>query len=172
MAEGGSSRKSLHIKRSAIKADLLFLIPAFLLYTTGMLLLAWDLGRRPGETGLVALLSPAGVVSVVIGLVLAVGGAVTLRTNYSSTLVIRESHELVDRGLYRVVRHPIYLGALLVVLGLPLGTSSWIALPPMLLLIPLVLYRIRIEERLLLEEFGEEYRSYMRRTRRLVPFLY
>lgn len=172
MAEGGPSRNSVNIKRSAIKADLLFLIPAFLVYTTGMLLLAWDIGHRPVEAGLVASLGPVGVISVVIGLALAVTGAVALRTNYSSTLVIRESHELVDRGLYRVVRHPIYLGALLVALGLPLGTSSWIALPPMLLLIPLVLYRIHIEERLLIEEFGDAYRSYMRRTRRLVPFLY
>jgi protein-S-isoprenylcysteine O-methyltransferase Ste14 len=139
---------------------------------TGMILLAWDLVRRLGGAEVVASLRPAGVISVVVGLALAVGGAVTLRANYSSTVLIREGHELVDRGLYRFVRHPIYLGALLVVLGLPLATSSWIALPPMLLLIPLILYRIRIEERLLLEEFGEEYRSYMRRTRRLVPLLY
>ena len=75
-------------------------------------------------------------------------------------------------GIYRVVRHPIYLGAILVTLGLPIGTSSWIALPPMLLLIPLVFYRMHIEERLLLEEFGDGYRAYMARTKRLVPFLY
>ena len=97
---------------------------------------------------------------------------VTLRKNYSSTLVIRRGHELVTNGIYRVVRHPIYFGAILVVLGMPIGTASWIALPPMLLLIPLVVYRMGIEERLLLAEFGDDYRAYMKRTKRLVPFLY
>ena len=172
MAVGEGSGKSLKIKRSAIRADILFLVPAFLLYVAGMFVMVWDLGRRADGGGLHQALSPVGLVLVALGLVPAVLGALTLRTNYSSTLVIREGHELVDRGVYRVVRHPIYLGTLLVMIGLPLGVSSWIGLPPMLLLIPLFLYRMRIEERLLVEEFGDEYRSYMARTKRLVPLVY
>lgn len=107
-----------------------------------------------------------------VGLVFVLVAPVTLRKNYSFTLVIRRDHELVTSGIYRIVRHPIYFGAILVALGLPIGTASWIALPPMLLLIPLVLYRMGIEERLLLEKFGDDYRAYMERTKRLVPFLY
>jgi protein-S-isoprenylcysteine O-methyltransferase Ste14 len=82
-----------------------------------------------------------------VGLVFVLVAPVTLRKNYSSTLVIRRDHELVTSGIYRIVRHPIYFGAILVALGLPIGTASWIALPPMLLLISLVLYRMGIEER-------------------------
>lgn len=156
-----------HIKRHAIKADAFFLVPAFFLFCGGMALLGWDVIRRQ-----VATLSPVGLVLVGVGLVFLLVSPLTLRGNYSSTLVIRKDHELVVSGIYRVVRHPIYLGAILVTLGMPISTASWIALPPMLLLIPLVVYRMGVEERLLLEEFGDDYRAYMERTKRLVPFLY
>jgi protein-S-isoprenylcysteine O-methyltransferase Ste14 len=161
-----------HLKRHAIKADLFFLVPFFLLYAGGAALIVWDLVRRARETGVTPDLNLAGLLSIVFGLILALAGAFTLRTNYSSTLVIREGHKLVVHGVYGVVRHPIYLGAILVALGMPIVTSSWVAIPPMLLLIPLFAYRMRIEERLLLQEFGDEYLKYMARTKRLVPFLY
>ena len=161
-----------HIKRHAIKADAFFLVPAFFLYIGGMALVAWDIIRREGETGVDQALNPVGLLLVVLGLAFVLVATFTLRKNYSSSLVIRKGHELVVHGIYRVVRHPIYLGAILVTLGVPIGMSSWIALPPMLLLIPLFVYRMRIEERLLLEEFGDDYQTYMARTKRLVPFLY
>lgn len=134
--------------------------------------MVWDLSRREGGADAVQTFSAAGLLFVVAGLGLALGGAVTLRSNYSATLLIRESHELVVHGIYRFVRHPIYLGTILVMLGGPIGTSSWIALLPALLLIPLFIYRMGVEEGLLLEEFGEEYRAYMSNTKRLIPFVY
>lgn len=161
-----------HFKRHAIKADAFFFVPAFFLYCGGMALLGWDVIRRELATGLIQALSPVGLVLVGVGLVFVIVGSLTLGRNYSSSLVIRKDHKLVVSGIYRVVRHPIYLGAILVTLGLPISTASWIALPPMLLLIPLVVYRMGVEERLLLEEFGDDYRAYMERTKRLVPFLY
>lgn len=161
-----------HLKRHAIKADAFFFVPAFFLYVGGMALLAWDVNRREGVTGIEQALNPVGLLLVALGLVFLLVAAFTLRGNYSSSLVIRKDHKLVVHRVYRIVRHPIYLGAILVTLGLPIGMSSWIALPPMLLLIPLLLYRMRTEERLLVEEFGDDYQAYMARTKRLVPFLY
>ena len=159
-------------KRHAIKADTFFLVPAFFLFCGGMLLLGWDVIRREAETNTGPVVNFSGFVLVGVGLIFVLAAPVTLRKNYSSTLVIRKDHELVTSGIYRVVRHPIYFGVILVTLGLPIGTASWVALPPMVLLIPLVIYRIGIEERLLLEEFPADYRAYMERTKRLVPFLY
>ena len=161
-----------NIKRHAVRADAVFFVPAFFLYAGGMTLVGWDYLRRESGTGVARALNPVGILLVVLGLVFVLVAPITLRKNYSSTLVIRNDHKLIMHGIYRVVRHPIYLGAILVSLGVPVTASSWIALPPMPLLIPLIVYRMRIEERLLLEEFGDDYRAYMARTKRLIPFLY
>jgi len=159
-------------KRQAFKADVFFLVPAFFLFCGGMALLGWDVIRREAETGIGPVVNISGFILVGVGLVFVLAAPITLRRNYSSTLVIRKDHKLITSGLYRVVRHPIYFGAILVALGLPIGTASWVALPPMMLLIPLVVYRMGVEERLLLEEFPEKYRAYMTKTKRIVPFLY
>ena len=161
-----------HLKRHAIKADALFFVPALIVTIAGAGLMIRDIARWEGEADLAEALNPVGFLLVALGLVIVLVAAFTLRRNYSSSLVIREGHELVVRGIYRLVRHPIYLGATLVMLGMPIALSSWMGLLPMLLLIPLFTYRMRIEERLLLEEFGDDYRSYMARTKKLVPYLY
>lgn len=161
-----------HLKRHAIRADVFFLVPGFFLLVGEGALIVWDLFRRDGGPDALQTFGSVGLLLVGAGLGLALGGALTLRSNYSSTLVIRNSHELVVHGIYRFVRHPIYLGAVLVMLGGPIGTSSWIALLPMLLLIPLLIYRMGVEEGLLLEEFGDQYRVYMSNTKRLIPFIY
>jgi protein-S-isoprenylcysteine O-methyltransferase Ste14 len=154
-----------HLKRHAIKADAFFFVPAFFLFIGGMALVAWDIGRREGDTDVAQAWNSVGLLLVVLGLAFVLVATFTLRKNYSSSLVIRKGHELVVHGIYRVVRHPIYLGAILVPLGVPIGMSRWIALPPMLLLIPLFVYRMRIEERLLLEKFGDDYQAYRARTK-------
>ena len=161
-----------HVKRHAIKADVLFLLPAVFLCCGGGVLIVWDLFQHEKETGAAPVLNPVGLLLVGVAIVVVLAAALTLGKNYSSTLVIREGHELVVHGIYRIVRHPIYLGTILCMLGLPIAVSSWSGLPPMLLLIPLFLYRIRIEERLLLEEFGDDYLAYMKRTKRLIPLVY
>lgn len=160
------------IKRNAIKADVLFLVPWFLLMCAGVAVTTWDLLEQARETGTPPEISPLVLLFVVVGLTLAVVGAITLRMNYSSTLRIREGHELVVHGVYSIVRHPIYLGTLTVCLGFPIGTSSLLGFVTMLTLVPCFLYRIRIEERMMLEEFGDEYREYKGKTKRLIPFLY
>lgn len=161
-----------HLKRHAVQADVFFLVPAFVLLVAEGSLIVWDLSRRQGGPDALLTFDPVGTVLVVVGLGLALCGALTLRGNYSSTLVIRVSHELIVHGVYRFVRHPIYLGTILVMLGGPVGTSSWIALLPALLLILLFVYRMGVEEGLLLEEFGDRYRAYMSNTKRLIPFVY
>ena len=161
-----------HLKRHAIGADALFLVPGFFLFAGEGALIAWDVFRREGGPDALQTFSPVGLLLIAAGVGFAVGGALALRGNYSSSLVIRKGHELVVHGIYRLVRHPIYLGAILVMIGGPIGTSSWIAVFPALLMVPLFLYRMSVEEALLLEEFGDKYRAYMSATKRLIPFIY
>ncbi len=82
-------------------------------------------------------------------------------------------HHIVQEGPYRLIRHPGYSGSLLVWIGAGLVTSNWIVLIVVTLVcISAYLYRIRSEEAMLVAEFGEEYENYIRRTRRLIPFVY
>jgi protein-S-isoprenylcysteine O-methyltransferase Ste14 len=87
-------------------------------------------------------------------------------------LVIREGHQLITHGIYRFVRHPMYLGVILVVSGLPVYAASLHVFFAMLVLIPIILIRITLEEKLLLEEFQDAYQEYRETTKKLIPFIY
>jgi protein-S-isoprenylcysteine O-methyltransferase len=92
---------------------------------------------------------------------------------FTVNVAIAADHRLIDTGLYRFVRHPSYTGALMAFLGLALCLANWASLANMLL--PIVwafLRRMRVEETALLQAFGDEYRSYMSRTKRLIPAVY
>jgi protein-S-isoprenylcysteine O-methyltransferase Ste14 len=97
----------------------------------------------------------------------------TLKRFYASTLIIRHDHQLITHGLYRFTRHPIYFGAIIaVVIAVPVYASSLYGFLTLSVLIPIILNRIRIEERLLTEEFGDAYRTYQETTSKLIPFIY
>lgn len=94
----------------------------------------------------------------------------TLGRFFTVRLQLEKDHELVDHGIYAAVRHPLYLGFILewlappLILGSPIG-FLFVSLP----ILAGVLARIPREEELLVEGFGEKYRSYMERTKRLIP---
>jgi protein-S-isoprenylcysteine O-methyltransferase len=86
---------------------------------------------------------------------------------------ISAEHKLVDSGPYHYVRHPTYTGALLAFVGLGFCFGNWLTI--LFLTVPIIgafLWRIWIEERALTETLGEDYRAYMRRTKRLIPGVY
>lgn len=114
-----------------------------------------------------------------VGLLLYTGGNVlafvalrTLGKQYSGYVTMQDDHQLVQTGIYGLIRHPIYLRALLVFLGLPLLFRSWLTIPLFVLGIVFVAARIRQEEKLLAEHFGADFEAYRRRTWRLLPYLY
>lgn len=93
-----------------------------------------------------------------------------MREQFSGHVRIQEGHKLVQSGPYRFARHPGYLGYLLIVAGIAVGFSSLIAAAAMaLLLLPGLIYRMRVEEKMLAEVFGENYQHYARRVKRLLP---
>lgn len=172
------------IWRNAIKKDVLyFAIPALLVFTAGLVVSAldgfdglvvkaWELGRQPENLYTLSTLNILGLALFVVGMTIAFVAVFTLRRSYSGTLVIREDHQLITHGIYRYTRHPVYLGVIMAILGLPIFASSLYGLLIMLVLIPIFLYRIGMEERLLTEEFGDAYRDYQETTSKLVPFIY
>jgi protein-S-isoprenylcysteine O-methyltransferase Ste14 len=114
----------------------------------------------------------AGLLLYATGNGLAFAALRSLGKQYSGYVTLQEDHRLVQTGLYSVIRHPIYLRALLVAVGIPLIFRSWLWIALLLLIIPFVATRIRQEERLLADQFGAEFEDYRRRTWRLIPYLY
>lgn len=93
-----------------------------------------------------------------------------LGRNWSPSLQLREEHELVTKGVYRSIRHPMYASMWLWGVAQALLLQNWVAgWASMVLFLPLYLLRVSREEQMMLDEFGEEYRAYMRRTGRIIP---
>ena len=115
-------------------------------------------------------LRSAALAMLVLGLAIRWTAIVTLGKSFSANVAIRESQKVHRTGLYRFVRHPSYLGLLLVFLAVGLYARNWISL--ILAVVPTTLalfYRIHVEEKALRDAFGEEYAAYSRETKRLVP---
>jgi len=113
-----------------------------------------------------------GLALFLVGSVLRMAPVFVLGRRFSGLVAIQEGHQLETGGLYRVIRHPSYLGLLLGLFGWALVFRSGIGVLVSLLLIPPLVARMNSEEALLESEFGERYAEYRRRTWRLLPFLY
>jgi protein-S-isoprenylcysteine O-methyltransferase Ste14 len=93
-----------------------------------------------------------------------------LGLNWSPTLEIREKHELITRGIYGLIRHPMYASQWLLVIAQPLLLQNWIAgFLNFLVFIPFYLLRVKAEEQFMLEKFGSQYQAYMQRVGAVLP---
>lgn len=120
-----------------------------------------------------ALLEIVGVAMMLAGIGVRWAAVYTLGRYFTRTVTLLEGHRIVRRGLYRHLRHPSYAGYLLGNLGLGVAFSNWLS--TLIIFAPILaasLYRIRVEEGALLENFGEEYFDYARSTKRLIPKVY
>lgn len=112
----------------------------------------------------------AGAAALALGLWLFHRSHVDLGRNWSITLQLREKHQLVTGGVYRRVRHPMYLALLLYSVGQALALPNWVAGPSYaVVMVLLVALRLGPEERMMLEEFGQDYEAYRATTKRLIP---
>jgi protein-S-isoprenylcysteine O-methyltransferase Ste14 len=113
-----------------------------------------------------------GFVILAIGVCLRLGPMLELGRRFVSVVALQPGHSLHTRGFYAVVRHPSYLGIVLMDLGFAGVFRSMVAL----LLMPMVFWmfkrRMDVEEGFMIENFGDEYRDYMKRTARLLPGVY
>ncbi len=117
--------------------------------------------------------SAAGLVLIALGFLESGVAWLSIRRYSAPEFQIVEEHKVVDWGLYRFIRHPIYLGFFLIGLGLPLFVRSIIGLAAFVVVVaPTWLYVIPQEEDFLVSELGADYAEYIRRTKRLLPFIY
>ena len=95
-----------------------------------------------------------------------------LGPNWQVTTELREKHTLVIDGIFRHIRHPMYSAHWLWGVAQALLIHNWIAgLASLVIIVPLYILRVRREEHMMLEQFGEEYQLYMKRTGRIFPRL-
>ena len=113
----------------------------------------------------------AGLLMVTAGLALAVWARTHLGRNWSGTVTVKEDHELVRSGPYAIVRHPIYTGLLLAMLGTAIILGEWRGLSALCFLSAAFLLKLRREERFMAESFPETYPGYRARVPALVPLL-
>jgi protein-S-isoprenylcysteine O-methyltransferase Ste14 len=114
-----------------------------------------------------------GVVLTVIGLMIRLQSMLTLRQYFTYLVTQVDDHQLVETGLYKLIRHPGYLGQLLIFLGISVSLSNWLSILAMML--PLAVgygYRIKVEEKFMIEQLGKKYLAYQERTRRIIPLIY
>ncbi len=114
-----------------------------------------------------------GICLMLLGVALRWYSAATLGKYFTFDVAIQSGQILVEVGPYRYIRHPSYSGALLTLLGFGLALGNWIGLAANLSCMGFAYaYRIPVEEAALASALGEAYKQYMRRTWRLVPFLF
>ena len=140
---------------------------AFILLTAAPLLIYWHIAMLDCVAlGIIGLLLGAG------GLVVRAAAFITLGRFFSRTLREAEQHTLVTSGIYKLIRHPGYLSDFMIFIGIALALGNLILITAIpVLFIPAYIYRINVEEMMLLEVFGKQYTEYRKKSKRLIPFI-
>jgi protein-S-isoprenylcysteine O-methyltransferase Ste14 len=132
----------------------------------------WEYAHFSGPVPRDGPLAWAGLAILALGIALQGAAMWALGSFYTVRLGMQPGHRPVTSGPYLLVRHPGYLSYVLSMTGIGLTLGSLIGLGLVALVIPFLLRRIGHEEEMLVAEFGAEYRTYMQRTKRLIPLVY
>jgi len=125
--------------------------------------------RLTPRTGLPAQI---GLALDLVGVVFAIWARLTIGRNWSNIMALKEKHELVQAGPYSIVRHPIYSGMLLAVLGTAMTAGSVACYLGFIFLLIGLLIRVQSEDRLMATQFPERHPAYRQRTKKLVPLVW
>lgn len=115
----------------------------------------------------------AGLILIVCGLLIRWFAILSLKYQFTVDVSIAKDHRIIRKGIYRFVRHPSYSGSLLSFFGLGLSFANYLSI--LVIFLPICsafLYRIRVEEKALIDNFGDEYINYCASTKRLIPGIY
>jgi protein-S-isoprenylcysteine O-methyltransferase Ste14 len=137
------------------------------------LAVGFNLGRYDNWNIYNYLVAISGCLVYVAGMVLRWLSIVQLRESFTVDVAVSKQQELKTNGLYRFVRHPSYSGILLILTGLSMGMNNILSV--VIIIIPVflaILYRIKVEEKVLSDEFGSKYLDYSKKTRMLIPWLF
>ncbi len=114
-----------------------------------------------------------GMALIVVGFIIRIHSMLTLKQYFTYSVAKVEDHKIIATGLYKFIRHPGYLGQLMIFLGISISVSNWFSI--LLMMMPILigyLYRMRIEEKFMSEQLGEDYFIYQEHTKKIIPLLY
>ena len=163
-------RSKSHVSASRDKGSL------WLLY--GLITLGYALSFAIGATKIGRIYAwntffAIGMALFVIGLLIWVYSILTLKQYFTYSVATVENHKIITTGPYKFIRHPGYLGQLMIFLGISISISNWISFLFMMIPVSIgYLYRISIEEKFMSEQLGEDYQFYQERTKKIIPMLY
>jgi len=160
------------IKEEGRFSDVAVLIAGGIIFFSGVFVAALDFIVIQRMIYRFDIVNLTGLVLLPVGSVLRVQARRTLGEYFSPVVRILPEHELIRHGIYKHIRHPGYLGELLLYFSVPLLLHSLYGFLVMVFLIPFILYRIRVEEKMLIEKFGDEYKDYMRKSKRFIPYVF
>jgi protein-S-isoprenylcysteine O-methyltransferase Ste14 len=112
-----------------------------------------------------------GAALTIAGVAFAIWARALLAGNWSSSVTLKRDHELIVEGPYRVVRHPIYTGILIGLIGTALAVGEWRAVLGVAIATAAYWRKLRIEEVVMRRQFGEAYERYAGRVPALIPFI-
>ena len=169
-APHGQRSRGIPVSRSCKGArEILLLIIAWIAFFLPLIWIATP-AFEFADFALEAIPLVSGALCLALGLWLFHRSHVDLGSNWSITLELRENHQLVTHGIYRWVRHPMYLALLIYSAGQALVIPNWLAGPSYgVAMLLLIAFRVGPEERMMREQFGQDYEAYSATTKRLVP---
>jgi len=169
-AQSAKRRDREKSRRRGFLVRLLLLIGAFQLYRVPVFhRLFQDI--YPGGAAAHPAIGVLGVILCATGIAFAIWARRHLGRNWGMPMSMQEGHELVTSGPYTRVRHPIYTGMLLAMMGSMLAEGAW-WLPTILVFFAYFVYSAKTEEKLMLRQFPDVYPAYMARTKMLVPLVW
>jgi protein-S-isoprenylcysteine O-methyltransferase Ste14 len=132
----------------------------------------WEYSNFQGPIPRDGVLSWAGIILFATGIIIQSVAMWQLKGFYTVRIGIQPEQKLITSGLYRFIRHPGYLSYIITIIGIGLALSSILTLIFVIFIVLFLVLRITGEEEMLLKEFGDEYKAYMNRTKKIIPFIY
>jgi len=148
---------------------LLFWVTIPVCFVMGGVIAKSDIGFPLDET----IFNNTGMVIFIVGFIIRWLSIFQLGKMFTVDVSITNDHILKTDGLYKVARHPSYLGLVLIITGIAFFMDDLFSIAVVVIPVFLVTnYRISVEEKVLIAEFGSQYEGYKRRVRKIVPFIY
>lgn len=141
--------------------------------TIGYLLSFYNATTKIGRINHWNILFASGILIIIVGLMIRIISIRTLKQYFTYSVSKSENQEIIEKRFYKYIRHPGYLGQLIIFTGISISLSNWVSVILMVLSILIgYMNRIRVEEKFMTEQMGEKYFNYQKRTKKLIPKIY